>query len=300
MGAVAWGLWPTPRFPSPLIGRVGDWRAGLGRSLCSLFNTLQRVLGRELSSDLRTLYWDHGGIRSRFRLPMRMLSPTEVADTLLAVRENFPDLLDETAGLFWTDDNSNYGGVFLARPLSGRVFFLDHEEPNDAPRFRNVQSFCRSMLGAIDHEWVEMATDYPRLTDPADIENDEDRSIAVGYLRRLGATQSPDEYSRLAHHALNLLPPQDFALALPLFGSDDMWVQERTCQVMGLWRCVDAIPDLLRVGQTGMGNGRVAAVRALQRIDTVDARRAVNLLRADMGPQYEWLFRTAGPPSYWR
>ena len=58
-------------------------------------NTLQRVLGQELSRDLRTLYEDHGGIRSRSRLPMRMLSPTEVADTLLAIRENFPDLLDE-------------------------------------------------------------------------------------------------------------------------------------------------------------------------------------------------------------
>src|SRR5713226_5383386 len=33
MGAVAWGLWPSPRFPSPLISRVEDWRAGLGRSL---------------------------------------------------------------------------------------------------------------------------------------------------------------------------------------------------------------------------------------------------------------------------
>ena len=52
-------------------------------------------LGQELSSDLRTLYEDDGGIRSRSRLPMRMLSPTEVADVLLAIRENFPDLLDE-------------------------------------------------------------------------------------------------------------------------------------------------------------------------------------------------------------
>src|SRR6202049_1459902 len=46
MGAVAWGLWPTLRFPSPLIGRVGDWRAGLGRSLCSL---LPRPFGCEVS-----------------------------------------------------------------------------------------------------------------------------------------------------------------------------------------------------------------------------------------------------------
>jgi hypothetical protein len=46
MGAVAWGQWPTPRFPSPLIGRVGDWRAGLGRSLCCL---LPRPFGCEVS-----------------------------------------------------------------------------------------------------------------------------------------------------------------------------------------------------------------------------------------------------------
>ena len=38
MGAVAWGRWPAPRFPSPLISRVGDWRAGLGRSSCSLLS----------------------------------------------------------------------------------------------------------------------------------------------------------------------------------------------------------------------------------------------------------------------
>src|SRR5450631_3386685 len=31
MGAVAWGLWPTLRFPSPLISRVEGWRAGVAR-----------------------------------------------------------------------------------------------------------------------------------------------------------------------------------------------------------------------------------------------------------------------------
>ena len=31
MGAVAWGLRPTPRFPSPLISRVEGWRAGVAR-----------------------------------------------------------------------------------------------------------------------------------------------------------------------------------------------------------------------------------------------------------------------------
>ena len=41
---MAWAAWASPRFPSPLIGRVEDWRAGLGRCLCSL---LSRSFGCE-------------------------------------------------------------------------------------------------------------------------------------------------------------------------------------------------------------------------------------------------------------
>ena len=67
-------------------------------------------------------------------------------------------------------------------------------------------------------------------------------------------------YSWLADRALSLLPPCDFALVLPLLGSTDMWVKERACEVLGLWRRGEAVPDL-RAGRTGMRNGQVAAVR---------------------------------------
>ena len=54
-------------------------------------------LRQELSSDLRTLYEDDGGIRSRSRLPMRMsLCPQPKLPTCYwPSAENFPDLLDE-------------------------------------------------------------------------------------------------------------------------------------------------------------------------------------------------------------
>jgi len=198
---------------------------------------------------------------------------------LLAVRRNFPGLLDECAGLFWTDDNSNYAGVFLAAPLRGRVFFLDHDEPDDAPRFRSIESFCRSTLAAAEKDWSDMVTDYPRLTDPADIDGDEDRAVAIAYLRDLPAACSADAYAVFAYCALNLLPPRDFALALPLFDSTDMWGQERACKMIGLWRRAEAVPDLLRVARTGMSNGRVEAVRALQRIQTAEAKKAVKMLQ---------------------
>lgn len=224
---------------------------------------------------------------------MRMMSTSEVAHTLCTVRKNFPDLLDRGAALFWTDDNSNYAGVFLTEPLRGRPFFLNHDSPNDAPRFRSVEYFCGSLVAAAerDQPWVEMESDYPRLSNPADPENDEDRAIAKACLRHLGTAQSEREYSRLAHCALSLLPPLDFALVLPLLRSTDMWVQEGTCEVLGLWRRVEAVPDLLRVGRTGMHNGQVAAVRALRRIATPEARAAARMLQSELGPRHEWLFR---------
>jgi hypothetical protein len=254
---------------------------------------LEQALGFELLADLRTLYKDHDGLRECARLPMRMMSATEAAGTHRAVCNNFPDLLDRGAVLLWTDDNSNYGGVFLAEPLRGRLFLLDHDSPNDAPRFRSVESFCRSLLAAAgrDQPWVEMETDYPRLADPPVTEKDEDRANATACLRRLDTAQSELEYSRLAHRALSLLPPCDFALVLPLLSSADTWVQERACEVLGLWRCAEAVPDLLRVGRTGMHNGQVAAVHALHRIATADARRAVRMLQSELGPGFEWLFR---------
>jgi len=108
------------------------------------------------------------------------------------------------------------------------------------------------MLAAAKQQqfWFDMATDYPRLTDPADIEGDEDRALAITYLRDLPGSASRDEHVISAYRALNLLPPRDLALALPLFDSEDFWVQARACETVGLWRCAEAVPDLLRVART--------------------------------------------------
>jgi len=90
-------------------------------------------VSRQLPDDLRTLYQDPGGIplgrHPAMRFIMRLMSPSEVAAIMAAIRQNFPGVLDKCAGLFWTDDNSNYAAAFLAPPLLGRVFFLKRDEP---------------------------------------------------------------------------------------------------------------------------------------------------------------------------
>jgi len=83
--------------------------------------------------------------------------------------------------------------------------------------------------------YFEMATDYPRLTDSADIAGDEDRAIGTTHLRDMEARHSEDhEYWTFAYRALNLPSPRDFALALPLVNAADPWVQALACETIGL------------------------------------------------------------------
>ena len=83
--------------------------------------------------------------------------------------------------------------------------------------------------------YFEMATDYPRLTDSADIAGDEDRAIATTHLRDMEARHSEDhEYCTFAYRALNLLSPRDFALALPRVNAGDPRVQALPCETIGL------------------------------------------------------------------
>lgn len=114
--------------------------------------SMEEAIGYPLLDDLRTLYQDHGGMSESNRVPaMRLLSPPGVVKITGMIRKSFPGLLDECAGLFWTDDNSNYAGVWLAPPLLGRVFCLKRDEVTDMPpKFRSVESFCQSMLTAWD------------------------------------------------------------------------------------------------------------------------------------------------------
>lgn len=245
---------------------------------------MEKAIGYPLLDDLRALYQDHGGMPQSNRVPaMRLLPPATVVEMTDAVRRGFPGLLDDCAGLFWTDDNSNYAGVWLAPPLLGRVFVLRRDDvTNMPPKFRSVESFCQSMLAARRQHrlWFDAVTDYPRLCDPADTGDDEDRATAIACLRGMEALHwDAHEYLAFAYRALNLLPPRDWTLVLPLVESSNSWVQTRACETLGLWRCTSAVPDLLRIAGTSNRNGRKAAAEALRLIGTPEAEQALTALK---------------------
>jgi hypothetical protein len=247
----------------------------------------QAALGAVLPADLAALYVDHDGMVSSSGIAMRMLSRAEVLRDTSAVRADDPTLLEPGAALFWTDDNSNYAGVFLNAPLAPRIFLFDHEEPDPAPRFFGVRSFVEHLLAQADDLLGNDLRDYPVTTNLGPT-HAEDRRLALEFLRQHAAEPTN---LRSAFLALALLPPDETHLALPLLASPDMWVQEQTCRLLGVRRHHQAMPPLVDVARNGQHNGKIAAIIALKHMRTHEADTALHHLERELGLAFAPYFR---------
>jgi hypothetical protein len=251
---------------------------------------LARVLGVPLPPAIRTVYQDHGAEEPGYELCLRLLSPAEAGRTIVALREFGVPFEDHELGTFWTDDNSNYAGVFTSGPLAGRVFMIDHEETRPEPCWRSVESFYDALLDARDAEldWSELATDYPREPD--------DQSPADDALAsQLFALHQEQPHSatgqRAVYRALALSSATHAEQVMSLLWSENMWIQERAVEVLGHWRWEPAVASIVEVVRNGQHNGRTAGIYALTRIGSRDARVALDSLRLELGDGFSAYFR---------
>ena len=119
--------------------------------------------GDELPAEILALDRDHDGTDdARGDIPLRLMSIDEAIEF-----HGNSGYLAERGGremrTFWTDDNSNYAGLYVEGPLPGRVFVIDHDEVDLSPVYRSAHSFHEVMLDAAAGglDWYEMPTDYP-------------------------------------------------------------------------------------------------------------------------------------------
>lgn len=61
-------------------------------------------------------------------------------------------------------------------------------------------------------------------------------------------------------------PAEETATIVPFLDDDDMFIQERACELLGERRFAPAAGALRRIAREGMPNGRQAAKRALVRL----------------------------------
>lgn len=236
----------------------------------------------------------HAGMEPANVLPIRLMSPEEVLETAAQIREGeysrFSDGVNRV--LCWTDDNSNYAGIFVRGDMEGKVFFLDHEEPRDWPAFRSATSFWAAFLAAADAGafWFEMRQDYPsRNPDDARLETPEDRALGRKYFELYQA--DPTGHTNQAFYALRLLGYEDTPLALRLADSLNMWIQEEACRLVGLRRYAPAVPKLKELALRGQHNGRIASILALKKINNNEARQVLAELRRELGSRWDVYFR---------
>jgi hypothetical protein len=275
---------------------------------------LERAMGCPLPDDVRQLYADHDGSNDRPTTsvgwcPLRLLPIREAIETN---RELADALRDEpkAGDILWlcTDDNSNYAGVFLDGPLAGFVTVLNHEEPELTPAFRSIGSFVARAFRAGDQGAEREVVDIPGIdrelptSAPAPGSEVADRALAQEFLVRYRA--AVDDRSRLAWACsfLCVLPFPDTDLAVELLREPDMWIPERAVNLLELRRHA-APAELERLAREGAANGYGAAIRALVRLATPEARAALARLGADLTGQKRqtlamWRGRRPLPPRW--
>jgi hypothetical protein len=269
---------------------------------------LEQLLGAPLPMDLVALYQHQDGATEYNGLPWRFMSLAEVHEwhdmmhTYYAEAEDF-NWLEHGLSAFWSDDSSNYVGLYLTGPLRGYACFLKHEESNDiAPGYHSVVSFLQASMQAAEHGlgWFEMQTEYPvcdRNTAASYIAEDSKVLQSLHGLLNAGQTAMdnslPDSESRgnwqerleLEHYAfciMALLPFEHTSTLYDFVQNKDMYIQERACEILGCRRDENAISLLAEVATHGTHNGQLAAIRALGQIGTREClaqiRRLIELL----------------------
>lgn len=252
---------------------------------------LLETLGEDINPIVMGFYDDHDGMDRAGSFPMRFMSIFEVVDRLLHTMAH----PQHGFHVFWTDDNSNYAALYIDGPMRGKVCFLDHEMftgPDWVPQYRSLENFLNTALAAaqVEQTWYEMPRDYPTMQ-PSPETDPEDRAAALelaGYFDAYPLTANwRDNYNRRAyfgHCAMNLFPFMDVEPYYKFARDRDMFLQERACEILGMRRRAEAIPLLSEIAQTGLPNGRGAAIGALVQIGNEEAR--ITLLKLyDILPQ---------------
>lgn len=238
---------------------------------------LTEAAGGSLPTDLLSLYRDHDGCISLAMgmdgmLPARLMPIDEALRTNLKLGEFYAD--DPKLGpliWLWTDDNSNYVGLYTDGPAAGWLTVLDHEGEYLTPAFRSIRHFMIALIGSAprDEDDDQAAFDAPSVPpdvpvqrdDPATVEGD--RRLARIFRERYERETNEDQKQLEAISAIRLTPVADTALLLPFLEDPDMYTPAEAVDVLRMRQYHDAIPALSRLAEHGSYNGHSMAMGAL-------------------------------------
>ena len=251
-----------------------------------------------LPEQVITLYQDHDGSDQypaipRKTLPLRLMPIAEVLKT----REQMAPYEKRMAKVgpiawFWTDDNSNYAGVYLDGLLAGWVCVLDHEEPLLVPSFRYVESFMVHLLADLRGvhgknrfcDLPSLRREYPKSA--PDAAHDDQDWVFSEIFRKQWTDEADAELAQLfAMCGICLTPFEKTSEASVFLDVDDMWIPAAAVRLLAIRRWRGGVEQLERLARDGHPNGDGAAIGLLARMNTNESRNAVTRLRRTLTGQ---------------
>ncbi|MCM3701384.1 HEAT repeat domain-containing protein [Paenibacillus macerans] len=226
-----------------------------------IFKSLNIVMPGEVLGQLN----GHFLLQEEKEFYLRMLSHDEIAE-LHQFMSDMDEIFQSMIPI-WTDDNSNYVGIYFKGPLSYRVCYLNHEETDLSPAFRSAGSFIAALEQNPNHDWDDLKKDYPQ-----DQNNNNESSVAdlqsIEQINHMLQTPALDDdvRSQYIYSVLALTPYNHLDTLLKFLDDEDMYVQERACDILGYHKYLPAREKLRELLEHGMHNGRLAAKRALARL----------------------------------
>lgn len=251
-----------------------DWNAAASREA---IEKAERKLQMPLPEAIQAIYQRHDGTSGLVADWAERLGVTQDEDDLMNFSprllslaevtqffEATSDFMNPEVRFFWTDDQSNYLGVYVAGPLLGAVCLLHHEVPNSSPRFRDVMDFLKAVLERPTtdvFDSYEFPTTYPALS-PDPVHAVSDWAKARAMFARVEDHQ--DGSSQALATAMTLTPYEQSEVLVPYLDSPDFWVAERAVDILGARRYAPARPQIEWLAQHGKGNPKLAAQLALR------------------------------------
>lgn len=143
-------------------------------------------------------------------------------------------LFPDDVRFFWTDDNSNYVGLYIQGPLQGMVCVLSHDGGSFVPTFRHLQDFLAWVSEHPSEDIFDDSTYVPAFpvagSDPSHDEADWERAQAL-----FATADESEDNPRLAC-AMSLTPYGHSDVLLPYLDHADFYVVERAVDILALRR----------------------------------------------------------------
>ncbi|WP_156497305.1 HEAT repeat domain-containing protein [Paenibacillus jamilae] len=199
------------------------------------------------------------------KVQLRLLSEQELAESIewMAQIEVFKHIVP-----LWTDDHSNYVGLYVEGPLAYRLCYINHEETDLSPVYRNAASLIAELEQNPVQDWDQLHKDYPSGGDISAKQLTEDircKNELQAILEK-DLSMEDDVRCQLLYSLMAITPVSEVDSLLSYVDDEDMYVQERACMLLGHHGYEPATELLKEVVKHGSPNGKLAARKALSMI----------------------------------